>query len=31
VDPANKPARACVEARLGSPDTRVEIMMVAAK
>lgn len=31
VDPDNKPARACVEARLGSPDTRVEIMCVAAK
>ena len=26
-----KPARATVEARLGSPDTRVEIMMIAAK
>lgn len=31
VDPNNKPARACVEARLGSRDTRVEIMVVAAK
>ncbi len=31
VDPDNKPARACVEARLGSPDTLVEIMCVAAK
>ena len=31
VDPNNKPARACVEARLGSPDTRVEIMVTAAK
>jgi len=31
VDPDNKPARACVEARLGSADTRVEIMIVAAK
>ena len=31
VDPDNKPARACVEARLGTPDTRVEIMVVAAK
>ena len=31
VDPDNKPARACVEARLGTPDTRVEIMGVAAK
>ena len=31
VDPDNKPARATVESRLGSPDTRVEIMMIAAK
>ena len=31
VDPNNKPARACVEARLGSSDTRVEIMVTAAK
>ena len=31
VDPDNKPARACVESRLGTPDTRVEIMVVAAK
>jgi enamine deaminase RidA (YjgF/YER057c/UK114 family) len=31
VDPNNKPARATVEARLGTPDTRVEIMMIAAK
>jgi enamine deaminase RidA (YjgF/YER057c/UK114 family) len=31
VDPDNKPARACIEARLGSPDTRVEIMVTAAK
>ena len=31
VDPGNKPVRACVEARLGTPDTRVEIMVVAAK
>ena len=31
VDPANKPTRATVEARLGTPDTRVEIMMIAAK
>jgi len=31
VDPDNKPARACVEARLGTPDTRVEIMVTAAK
>lgn len=26
-----KPARACVEARLATPDTRVEIMVTAAK
>ena len=31
VDPSNKPARATVEARLGTPETRVEIMMIAAK
>jgi enamine deaminase RidA (YjgF/YER057c/UK114 family) len=31
VDPDNKPTRATVEARLGTPDTRVEIMMIAAK
>ncbi|HSN40130.1 MAG TPA: RidA family protein [Burkholderiales bacterium] len=31
VDPDCKPARACVESRLGTPDTRVEIMMLAAK
>jgi enamine deaminase RidA (YjgF/YER057c/UK114 family) len=31
VDADNKPARACVEARLGTPDTRVEIMVTAAK
>src|SRR3954447_20863105 len=31
VDKDNKPARATVEARLGTPDTRVEIMMIAAK
>jgi enamine deaminase RidA (YjgF/YER057c/UK114 family) len=31
VDPDNKPARATVEARLGTPDTKVEIMMIAAK
>ncbi len=31
VDPDNKPARACVESRLGSADTRVEIMVTAAK
>ncbi|MBI4194074.1 MAG: RidA family protein [Betaproteobacteria bacterium] len=31
LDPGNPPARATVEARLGSPDTLVEIMCVAAK
>ena len=31
VDPDNKPARACVESRLGTADTRVEIMVTAAK
>jgi len=31
VDPENKPARACVESRLGTPDTLVEIMVTAAK
>ena len=31
VDSGNKPARATVEARLASPDTRVEIMMICAK
>ncbi|HYC48746.1 MAG TPA: RidA family protein [Burkholderiales bacterium] len=31
VDANNKPARATVEARLATPDTRVEIMMIAAK
>ena len=31
VDRANPPARATVEAQLGSPDTLVEIMCVAAK
>lgn len=31
IDPDNKPARACVESRLGTPDTRVEIMVTAAK
>ena len=31
VDPDNKPVRACVEAALATPDTRVEIMVVAAK
>lgn len=31
ADAKNLPARACVEARLGSPDTLVEIMVQAAK
>jgi enamine deaminase RidA (YjgF/YER057c/UK114 family) len=31
VDPDNKPARATVESRLGTPDIRVEIMMICAK
>ena len=31
VDPNNKPARATVEARLASPDTKVEIMMICGK
>jgi enamine deaminase RidA (YjgF/YER057c/UK114 family) len=31
ADKDNKPARATVEARLGSPDTRVEIMMICAR
>jgi enamine deaminase RidA (YjgF/YER057c/UK114 family) len=31
VDPNNKPVRACVEAKLGSNETRVEIMVTAAK
>ena len=31
VDRKNPPARATVEAELGSPDTLVEIMMTAAK
>jgi enamine deaminase RidA (YjgF/YER057c/UK114 family) len=31
VDPANKPPRACVEAKLAHPDALVEIMVVAAK
>ncbi|MGA0033910.1 MAG: RidA family protein [Burkholderiales bacterium] len=30
ADQQNLPARACVEARLGSPDTLVEIMVQAA-
>jgi len=31
MDPKSSPARATVEARLGSADTLVEIMCVAAK
>jgi enamine deaminase RidA (YjgF/YER057c/UK114 family) len=31
VDPNNKPARACVETRLGAPEILVEIMVVAAQ
>lgn len=31
ADPANLPARATVEAKLGHPNMRVEIMLVAAK
>jgi enamine deaminase RidA (YjgF/YER057c/UK114 family) len=31
ADQQNLPARACVEARLGSPDTLVEIMVQAAR
>ena len=31
TDPKNTPARACVETRLGTPDTLVEIMVVAAQ
>ncbi|ALA20163.1 MULTISPECIES: RidA family protein [Chelatococcus] len=30
IDPANPPARACVEARLANPDLRVEMTAVAA-
>lgn len=30
IDPANPPARACVEARLAAPDLRIEIVAVAA-
>jgi len=30
VAPENTPARACVETRLGTPDTLVEIMVIAA-
>ncbi len=31
MDKANSPARACVEAQLGSPSTLLEIMVTAAK
>ena len=31
VDPANPPARACVEAKLAAPQYTVEIMVVAAR
>ena len=31
MDKANPPARACVQAQLGSPKTLVEIMVTAAK
>ena len=31
IDPKHPPARACVETRLGTPDTLVEIMVVAAQ
>ena len=31
MDKANPPARACVEAQLGSPNTLLEIMVTAAK
>jgi len=30
IDPANPPARACVEARLADPDLRVEMAAVAS-
>ncbi|MCA2012274.1 RidA family protein [Cereibacter sphaeroides] len=30
VDPANPPTRACGEARLATPDYRVEVMIIAA-
>ena len=30
IDPANPPARACVEARLADPDLRIEMTAVAA-
>ena len=31
INPTHTPARACVETRLGTPDTLVEIMVVAAQ
>jgi enamine deaminase RidA (YjgF/YER057c/UK114 family) len=31
LDSSNTPVRACVETRLGTPDTLVEIMVVAAQ
>lgn len=31
IDPKNTPARACVEAKLGTAETLVEIMVVAAQ
>lgn len=31
IDPANPPARACVESRLVTPDYLVEVMIIAAK
>ena len=31
VDPANPPARACVEARLADPDLRIEVTAVAER
>lgn len=31
IDPANPPARACVEARLATPDYLVEVMITAVK
>ena len=31
IDPANPPARACVEGRLATPDYLVEVMIIAAK
>ena len=31
IDPADPPARACVEAKLASPDLRFEVMIVAVQ